>query len=68
MTPFCRFLASLWLKYDVTDAILQGTENESAISQESLFDLFEILQAVRVNKGILLVFKVRYYGNSNENN
>ena len=34
-SPFCRFLASFSLKYDITDAILQDIEkNESAISQE----------------------------------
>ena len=32
-----------------------------------LFDLFEILQAVEVNKGISLDFKFRCYGNTNEN-
>ena len=33
-----------------------------------LFDLFEILQALEVNKRISLGFKFRCYGNSNENN
>ena len=35
-SPFCRFLASFSLKYNVTDAILQDIEkNESAIPHES---------------------------------
>ena len=38
----CHFSASFSLKYDVTDAILQGNENMSL-----LCDLFETLQAVR---------------------
>ena len=33
-----------------------------------LFDLFEILQAVRSEQTSLLDFKFRCYGNSNENN
>ena len=45
---FCRFSASFSIKYDVTGAILQHNEkNESAISQEPFFYLFETLQAVR---------------------
>ena len=46
ISPFCRFSASLSIKYDVTDAILSRQwKLESTISL--LFDLFEILQAVR---------------------
>ena len=42
------FSASLSIKYDVTDAILQGNEKLKVQYLRSLlFDLFEILQAVR---------------------
>ena len=42
------FSASLSIKYDVTDAILQGNEKLKVRYLRSLlFDLFEILQAVR---------------------
>ena len=48
MSPVCRFLASFSLKYDVTDAILQDIEQMKVQYLMSLlFDLFEILQAVR---------------------
>ena len=40
------FSASLSIKYDVTDAILQGNEKLQYL-RSLLFDLFEILQAVR---------------------
>ena len=69
MSPFCRFLASIPLKYDVTDAMLQDIEKMKVQYLMSLlFDLFEILQAVEVNKRISLGFKFRCYGNSNEIN
>ena len=46
--PFCRFLASFSLKYDVTDAMLEDIEKMKVQYLMSLsFDLFEILQAVR---------------------
>ena len=46
--PVCRFSASLLIKYDVTDAILQGNEKLKVQYLRSLFfDLLEILQAVR---------------------
>ena len=46
--PFCRFLASIPLKYDVTDAMLQDIEKMKVqYLMNLLFDLFEILQAVR---------------------
>ena len=46
--PFCRFLASFSIKYDVTDAMLQDIEKMKVQYLISLlFDLFEILQAVR---------------------
>ena len=48
MSPFCRFLVSFSLKYDVTDAMLQDIEKMKVQYLISLlFDLFEILQAVR---------------------
>ena len=47
-SPFCRFPASFSIKYDVTDAILQGNEEMKVQYLRSLlFDLFETLQAVR---------------------
>ena len=47
-SPFCRFLASIPLKYDVTDTMLQDIEKMKAQYLMSLLlDLFEILQAVR---------------------
>ena len=48
ISPFCMFSASLSIKYDVTDTILQGNEKLKVQYLRSLlFDLFEILQAVR---------------------
>ena len=68
-SPFCRFSASFSLKYDVRDAILQDIEKMKVQYLMSLlFDLFEILQAVRSEKTNSLDFKFRCYGNSNENN
>ena len=47
-SPFCRFSASFSLTYHVTDAILQDIEKMKVQYLMSLlFDLFEILQAVR---------------------
>ena len=47
-SPFCRFLASFSLKYDVTDAMLQGSgKMKVQYLMSVLFDLFKILQAVR---------------------
>ena len=47
-SPFCRFLASIPLKYDVTDAMLQDIEKMKVqYLMNLMFDLFEILQAVR---------------------
>ena len=46
--PFCRFSASVSLKYDVTDTILQDNETMKVEYLRSLlFDLFETLQAGR---------------------
>ena len=48
MSPFCRFLASFSLKYDVKDAMLQDIEKmKGQYLMSLLFELFEILQAVR---------------------
>ena len=67
-SPFCRFSASLWLKYDVTDAILQDNEKMKVQYLRSLlFDLFETLQPVRAWQGISLHFKFCCYGNQNQN-
>ena len=47
-SPFCRFLALFSLKYDITDTMLQDIEKMKVQYLMSLlFDLFEILQAVR---------------------
>ena len=47
-SPFCRLLASFSFKYDVTDAMLQDIEKMKVqYLMNLLFDLFEILQAVR---------------------
>ena len=46
-SPFCRFLASIPLKYDITDAMLQDIEKMKVQYLMSLlFDLFEILQDI----------------------
>ena len=46
-SPFCRFLALIPLKYDVTDAMLQDIAKiKVQYLMSLLFDLFEILQAV----------------------
>ena len=45
MSPFCRFLASFSLKYDVADAMLQDIGKMKVQYLVSL--LFEFLQAVR---------------------
>ena len=43
-SPFCRFLASFPIKYDVTDAMLQDIEKMKVQYLISLLsDLFEIL-------------------------
>ena len=47
MSPFCRFFASIPLKYDITDAMLQDIEKMKVQYLISLlFDLSEMLQAV----------------------
>ena len=48
MSPFCTFLASIPLKNYVTDVMLQDIEKMKVqYLMNLLFDLFEILQAVR---------------------
>ena len=47
-SPFCRFLASFSIKYDVTDAMMQDIEKmKMQYLMSHVFDLFETLQAVR---------------------
>ena len=48
-SPFCGFFASIPLKYDVTDAMLNDIIEKMKVQYfiSLLFDLFEILQAVR---------------------
>ena len=47
-SPFCGLLASFSLKFDFTDAMLQGIEKMKVQYLMSLlFDLLEILQADR---------------------
>ena len=49
--PFCRFLASFSLKYDVTDAMLQDIgKMKVKYLMSLLFDLFESLQALRIEQ------------------
>ena len=48
MSPFCRFLASFSLEYDISDAILQDIDKMKVQYFMSLLsDLFTILQSVR---------------------
>ena len=59
MSPFCRFSASLSLKYDVTDAILQDNEKVKVKYLSSLlFDLFETLQAIRTQQRNFTSFEI----------
>ena len=47
-SPFCRFLASIPLKFDVTDTMLQDIQKMKVqYLMILLFDLFEICQDVR---------------------
>ena len=58
-SPFCRFLARFSLKYDVRNAILQDIEKMKVQYLRSLlFDLFEILQAVRSEQRNFACFKI----------
>ena len=58
-SPFCRFSASLSIKYDVTDAILQDNEKMKVQYLRSLlFDLFETLQAGRTWQRNFASFKI----------
>ena len=68
-SPFCRFLASIPLKYDVTDAMLQDIKKWKC-NTSWVFCLIcsKFCRLLEVNKRISLGFKIRCYGNSNENN
>ena len=47
-SPFCRFLASFSIKYDITDAILQDNEKMKVqYLRRLLLDLFETLLGLR---------------------
>ena len=58
-SPFCKFSASLSIKYDVTDAILQDNEKMKVQNLRSLlFDLFETLQGVRTWQKNFALFQI----------
>ena len=58
-SPFCRFSASFSIKYDITDAILQDNEKiKVQYLRSPLFDLFEILQAVRTWQRNFALFQI----------
>ena len=58
-SPFCRFSASFLIKYDVTYPILQDNEKMKVQYLRSLlFDLFEILQAVRTWQRNFVLFQI----------
>ena len=58
-SQFYRFSASFSIKYDVTDAILQDNEKMKVQYLRSLlFDLFEILQAVRTWQRNFALFQI----------
>ena len=58
-SPFCRFLTSFSIKYDVTDAILQDNEKMKVQYLRSLLlHLFEILQAVRTWQRNFALFQI----------
>ena len=66
--PFCRFLASFSLKYDVTDAMLQDIEKwKCNISGVFCLICLKFCKLLEVNKRISLDFKFRCYSISNEN-
>ena len=59
MLPFCKFLASFSLKYDITDAKLQEIGKMKVQYLRNIwFDLFEILQAVRSEQRNLASFQI----------
>ena len=65
----CRFWVLFSLKYDITDAILQGTEKwKCSISGVFCLICLKFCRLLEVNVGISLDFKFRWYGNSNGNN
>ena len=58
-SPFCRFLASFSLENDVTDAILQNNEKmKMQYLRSLLFDLLEILQAVKTQQKNFTWFQI----------
>ena len=66
--PFCRFLASFSLKYDITD-ILQDIEKwKCNISGVFCLICMKFCRLLEVNEGVLFDFKFCCYGNSNKNN
>ena len=67
-SPFCRFLASFSLKYDVTDAILQDKEkwkcNVSGVFCSICLKFCKLLER---SQKFSLDFKFRCYSNQNQN-
>ena len=58
-SPFCRYSASVSLKYDVTEEVLQDNEKMKVQYFRSLlFDLFETLQAVRTWQWNFVSFQI----------
>ena len=58
-SPFCRFSASVSIKYDITDAILEENEKMKVEYLKSLlFDLFETLHAVRTRQRNFVSFQI----------
>ena len=68
-SPFCRFLTSFSIKYDVTDACCKILKKWKC-NTSSVFCLIclKFSKLLEVNKWVSLDFKFRCYGNSNENN
>ena len=63
-----RFSALFSIKYDVTDAMLQDNEKMKVHYFRSLlFDLFEILQAVRTWQRNIASFQISLVCNQNQN-
>ena len=57
-SPFCRFLASFSLKYDVTDAILQDNkEMKVQYLRSLLFDCLKLCRLLELSKAFSLDFK-----------
>ena len=65
-SPFCRFSASILLKYDVTDAMLQNNEKwKCSISGVFCLICLKLCRLLELGKGISLHFNFRCYGNQN---